>query len=380
MTLKQQSGVVRTAAICFIITFLLAACFLGREIIFPVIMATLFAVLLRPLVNFMNTRLRFPHIIAVAIAVIFGLAVALGIIYFLSAQVGGFMDDLPALKKNISYHLEHVQSWIQKQFKVTVAEQDQYMDSMMQDSNVLSTNSISSLTGPILNGILIPIYTFLILIYRALFLRFLIMVTPKDHHGTLAEIVLEVKSVVRSYIVGLLLDMSIVATLTSVGFWIAGVEYFIFLGLLTAILNLIPYVGMIIATLISCLVAMVSSTEITPVIGVLIVNGIVQFLENNILMPRIVGSKVSINALASMIAVIIGGHVAGVAGMFLAIPVVAILKVVFDRIDGTKPVGFLMGDNIPKTFNWRSIRFPDLNAGGGETNSKITEEDNREIL
>lgn len=376
MRTTRQLGVVRTASICFIIAFLLTACFLGREILFPLLMAMLFAVLLRPMVSFMNKRLRFPHVIAVLIAVSFGLSVTLAVIYFLSIQIGGFMNDLPALKRNISLHLSHIQGWIHDQFKVPVKEQDRYFDSMVNPKRMITSGSITSLTGPILNAILIPIYTFLILIYRALFLRFLIRVTPNEHHARLAEIVFEIKSVVRSYILGLLLEMAIVSALTAVGFWIVGVEYFIFLGLLTGILNLIPYIGIIVALVVSMLVAMVSSPDIAPVIGVLLVNIIVQFIDNNILMPRVVGSKVSINALASMVAVIVGGHLAGVAGMFLALPVVAIVKVIFDRIETTNAIGYLMGDNIPKTFSWRSIRFPDLNAGGHEEK----DEENREIL
>jgi predicted PurR-regulated permease PerM len=274
--------------------------------------------------------------------------------------------------------MSHIQQWITHRFKVPVQEQDRYFDSMVSKNNMLTAGSIGSLTGPILNAILIPIYTFLILIYRALFLRFLIRVTPEEHYGTLMEIVFEIKSVVRSYILGLLLEMAIVSALTAVGFWIVGVEYFIFLGVLTGILNLIPYIGIIVALVISMLVAMVSSPDFTPVIGVLLVNVAVQFVDNNILMPRVVGSKVSINALASMVAVIVGGHLAGVAGMFLALPVVAIVKVIFDRFERTNAIGYLMGDSIPKTFSWRSIRFPDLNAGGNEEEEK--DKENREIL
>lgn len=382
MTIKA-SPIIRVASLCVIISFLLIICYLGKEILFPLLMAMLFAILLRPVVNFMNTRMRLPHVIAVSIAVIVGLAIVLGVIYFLAAQIAGFMDDLPMIKNNINRHFHHIQYWVLQTFHITVAEQNQYMDDMMGDSKMLSTQNISGLTGPILNGILIPIYTFLILIYRALILRFLIMMTPKTHHGTLAEIVFEVKSVIRSYITGLLLELAIVATMTAVGYWIIGVNYFIFLGILTGVLNLIPYVGIMVALVISILVALVSSPDLSPVIGVIVVNGLVQFIDNNILMPRIVGSKVSINAMVSIIAVIIGGHVAGIAGMFLALPIVAIVKVIFDRIDSTKPVGFLMGDNVPKTFSWRSIKLPDLNAGGhapGDVMEELRQEESREIL
>jgi len=383
MAIGNNTKVVRAAAVCFIITFLVFVVFFGREILFPILMALLFAILLRPMVNFMHGKLRFPHMIAVALAVLIGLAIALGILYFLTAQVASFMADLPSIKKNIDVHLHHIQDWINSTFKVSTEEQNAYLEGMKSKSSMISADSIGSVTGSLLNFILIPIYTFLILMYRTLFLRFLMQVTPKTEHGTLAEIVTEVKSVVRSYITGLLIELLIVAAMTSLGLWIIGVEYFIFLGIFTAVLNLIPYVGIMVACIVSVLVAMVSSTEVSVIIGVIAVNGFVQLIDNNILMPRIVGSKVSINALASIIAVIIGGYLAGVAGMFLAIPVVAIMKVIFDRIDTLKPFGFLMGDHIPKTFNWYSIRFPDLNAGSRDIMDDpedLSKQEAREIL
>jgi hypothetical protein len=90
---------------------------------------------------------------------------------------------------------------------------------------------------------------------------------------------------------------------------------------------------------------------------------VVQFLDNNILVPLIVSSKVKINALVSIVGIIIGGALAGVSGMFLAIPIIAVLKVIFDRIDGLKPWGILLGDNLTKTFEWGKIKFPSMAVG-----------------
>ena len=373
---KDNSRIYKAAAACFVIAFLMLMAFLGREILFPILMSLLFAILLRPIVSFLHTRLRFPHMLAVILAVINGILVLLTLIYFLSTQISVFMNDLPHIKKNILLHFDHIQSWIQGKFKISSREQKQYIESTMNSSSMLNKSSIGSLTGSLLNFILIPIYTFLILIYRTLFLKFLIQVFDSSNHALLAETLGEIKLVVKSYVTGLMLELLIVAAMTSVGLWLIGVPYFIFLGILTAILNLIPYVGILIAGIVSILVALVSSTELGIILGVIGVNAFVQLVDNNILIPKIVGSKVKMNALASIVAVIIGGHLAGVAGMFLAIPVIAILKVIFDRIDNLKPIGFLLGDNIPKTFNWRKIRLPDLNAGG---ESKQTGE-SREIL
>ena len=173
----------------------------------------------------------------------------------------------------------------------------------------------------------------------------------------------QIKTVVQSYIVGLLIEMGVVGVLTSVGLMLLGVEYAILLGVITAILNLIPYIGILIAAIVSILATLVNSSELSAIIGVILLNVVVQFIDNNILVPRIVGNKVRINALVSMVGVVIGGSLAGIAGMFLAIPLIAILKVIFDRIEILSPWGYLMGDDLPKTYTWNKLVLPDYNQG-----------------
>jgi predicted PurR-regulated permease PerM len=137
---------------------------------------------------------------------------------------------------------------------------------------------------------------------------------------------------------------------------IVGVEYAILLGVLTGLLNLIPYLGIFVAMLISIFATLTGTPDISMIIGVIVVTIVVQLIDNNILVPLVVSSKVEINAMASIVGIIIGGALAGIPGMFLAIPTIAILKVIFDRIAPLKPWGYLMGDDLPKTYEWRNIR------------------------
>ena len=373
--------VTKAAAICIIITFITLTIYLGKEILFPILMALLVAVLLRPVVFFLNKKLRFPNVIAVLVAVLIAVGLLASIVFLLSSQISDLMTDLPVIQKNIMAHFHHLQQWIKAKFNISYTDQANYIESTMSNSRMISSSSIGSLTTSLLNLVLIPIYTFLILLYRALFIRFLLKLTPAANHSTLATILFEIKTVIRSYISGLLLEVIIVSVMTAFGLWLIDVEYFIFLGIMTGILNLIPYIGIIFACTISAFIALVGSPEPSIIIGVLAVNGIVQFIDNNILIPKVVGSKVSINALASMIGVVVGGSLAGVAGMFLAIPVIAILKVIFDHIEVLKPFGYLMGDHIPKTVNWYNIRLPDFNAGNNDAEERHAEvSPEREIL
>lgn len=369
MEAKTQNELVRTAAGFFIIACVLVLIYVASDILFPLIMALLFGIILRPISKFLNEKLKIPNFIAIGFAVLLGMSIIFSIFLFMSDQIANFMNDLPTIKQNLYQNVWKLQNWISKTFGFSFSEQEDYVGTTLSNSDMFSSSSIGSITNTVLYFVLIPVYTFLILSYRSLLLGFLLKLVPQREIENLKGIITEVKSVIRSYIIGLLMEVVVVATLTSFGLWLVGVEYFIFLGVMTAFLNLIPYIGIIVACTISAFIALVGSNDPSVIIGVLIVNAVVQFIDNNILIPKIVGSKVSINALASMVGVIVGGSLAGISGMFLAIPMIAILKVVFDHVPNLKPFGYLMGDDIPKSFDWNKIRLP-IFTGDKEASKK----------
>ncbi len=196
--------------------------------------------------------------------------------------------------------------------------------------------------------ILLPIYTFLLLFYRKLIYQFLLDVFPSKERKKVEDVIEESNTIVRAYMLGLLVEMLIVTVLNAIGFFIIGIQYAIFLAVLAAVLNLIPYIGMLIASVICVAITLTNSDSISAIIWTGAILIIVQFIDNNFIMPYIVGSKVRINALFSIVGVLIGGLLAGIPGMFLSIPVMAIMKAIFDRVDNLKPWGLLLGDGGPK--------------------------------
>lgn len=160
----------------------------------------------------------------------------------------------------------------------------------------------------------------------------------------LIDVLSEIKTVVKGYIIGLFIEMGIVGTLTTTGFLLLGIHYAILLGVITAVLNLIPYIGILVAGLIAIFATLGNSTDVYLIIGIIIVNSVVQLIDNNIIVPKVVGNKVSINALVTMVGVIIGGTLWGIPGMILSIPITAIIKIIFDRIESLKPWGALLGN------------------------------------
>jgi predicted PurR-regulated permease PerM len=336
--------------------------YIGQDVIMPILMSFLFAVLLRPVVLFLKKRLHFPHVLAALFAVIFFVLVISGIIAFMSMQVTEIVSDLNKIERNLTIHLHNLQQYVKEHFHVSTREQNKYIndatDDSMQKGREWLASFLISFTDTVFDMILIPIYTFLILLYRTHFMMFFSKLFRKEHHEKLQDILLQIKVAVRSYIVGLILEMIAVSVLTTVGFMIIGVEYPILLGIITGVLNLIPYIGILFAGVLSIVASLTGSTDLSIVIGVIVVNVIVQLIDNNILVPMIVNSKVEINAFVSIVGIIIGGSLGGIYGMFLAIPVIAVLKVIFDRMENLEPWGYLMGDDLPKTYVWKKIKLP----------------------
>lgn len=365
----------KLAFILLSLSLIVAFIYFGQQVLVPIMLALLFAILLRPVVFFLNSKLKFPHVIAAIVSVLLFLLFIAGIILFVSWQIGDMASDWGRIKENITTHYHTIQKWVSQHLNISYNEQQKYVEqatngSIGKGGNIMG-DTLSSFTGAFFSMILVPIYMFLFLLYRNLFIKFLTKLVGEQEHATLQDILMHVKVAIQRYVVGLLIDFFIVATLTSIGLIIVGVEYAVLLGVITGLLNLIPYIGIMIACGISILASLTSSTDISLVLGVVIVNVSVQLLENNLIVPMIVSSKIKVNAFVSIAGVIVGGTIAGVAGMFLSIPIIAILKVVFDRVESLEPWGYLMGDDLPKTYEWGKFKLPSWNAGShNDLNSK----------
>ncbi|CAM3713497.1 AI-2E family transporter [Flavobacterium chungbukense] len=349
------------AKLAFILVTLICFAFIfctGKDILTPVLLAFLFAVLLLPIFTFLNTKFKFPRHLAALVCLAVFLSIIVGILIFISYQVTYMANDFETIKKNANSFIIEIHKFVRENFQVSIGDQKKYLDSVTKDSvktgQAKLGSFIISMSDVLLDSTIIIIYTFLFLIYKEHFKLFLAKLIRKENHPVLVDILSQIKVSINNYIVSLIIEMIVVSVLTSLGLWIIGIKYFILLGLITGILNLIPYIGILIAGIITVLASLTGSAEFSMILGILIVNVIVQFIDNNLLVPLIINSKVEINAFVSIMGIIIGGAAAGIAGMFLAIPLLAILKIIFDRIESLAPWGYLMGNHVPRKFRWRA--------------------------
>ncbi len=320
----------------------------GKDIILPVLFSILLANILLPLTHYLTKR-KFNKLLSIVLPLFLSIIVGAGILYFLSSQVINFVDDVPALKERVNEVSHSFQLWFKENTSMKIWKQNQYINDTVADLKENAPGIVGltfvSLTGILTYIVLLPLYTFLILFYRTNIKTFLITVFKNGSEKRVTDVLTESTSVAQQYMTGLLIETTLVFTLNTIGFLILGIKYAVFLALFAALLNLIPYVGILVANILCMLITLISSTEMSNVLWVGVILAVVQFLDNNFGMPLIVGNKVRINALVTIIGVLVGGALCGIPGMFLAIPGLAVLKVIFDKVPELQPWGILLGDN-----------------------------------
>jgi predicted PurR-regulated permease PerM len=317
-----------------------------QDVLVPFAFAGLIAVLLNPVYSFLENK-NVNKILAIVLTIFLAILVVAALLFFLSAQIAQFGEMAPQLQTKFLSLMHEGQAWITAKFGMSVEKQASMAKDAMSGGKAFVGKTLNTLMGMITFLVLIPLYVFLLLFYKPLILNFIFEVFEKDNSDQVAEILQETKGAVQSYIVGLMIETSIIAVLNSAALLILGVKYAVLLGVIGAIMNLIPYIGGIIAIGLPVLMSLITGDNLTTPLLIVGAYTLIQFADNNIIVPRIVSSKVSVNALISILIVLLGGNLWGVSGMFLSIPFVAVLKIIFDRIDGLKPWGKLLGDDMP---------------------------------
>ncbi|HTF30237.1 MAG TPA: AI-2E family transporter [Flavitalea sp.] len=337
---------------------LISLCYIAiviKEILSPLLFSLLFSVVLLPVTGFMERRLKIPGGMAAGISVSLLLGGLVFVFYFLGSEISNLANDWPQFQAQINLTFQSLQQWIEETMHINIKDQLKYVDKAT--SEVISSSStvigatVASLSSILLFIVFSMIYTFFLLFYRRLILKFLIAVFKEENSATVYDIVEQVQYIVRKYILGLLLQTLIVTTVFCISFLALGIKYAVLLGLIAGIFNLIPYIGIFTSLVLSTFVTFATGAVATKILLVVIVYVVVHLIDSNILLPLIVGSKVRINALVTVIGVILGEMIWGISGMFLSIPVIAISKIIFDRVESLKPWGLLLGEeeeNKPK--------------------------------
>jgi predicted PurR-regulated permease PerM len=352
--LKKYPFYIRATVILFGLILFSYALFNLRDILVPLSFAAFLAILLNPLVN-LFLRWKTPRLLAIILSLLTAIVVISGIAYVLSIQIASFTDQLPAFGKKSLELISSLQHEINHRFGIAMSRQNQFINDTEAGMKPLIGQTLGTVMGTLALVFLLPVYTFLFLFYKTLILDFLYEIFAEKNEIEVSTVLKQVKVAIQRYMFGLLLEALIVATLNASALLMLGVQYAILLGILGAILNMLPFIGGILAVILPILIATITKDGIHTQLLIVIAYIVIQFVDNHFLVPYIVSSKVKINALISIVVVLLGAAVWGISGMFLSIPFIGVLKIVFDRIPELKPWGKLLGDEVP-TFHRGQLR------------------------
>lgn len=341
----------RWASVLFILIALGFLIVVGKQILCPLVFSMMFSLLLLPVGKFLEEKFRFHRSAASMLSVLLMLAVFALVLYLVGSQLADLLTDWPHLKVQLNNSFYELLNWVRANYHVTESKQLNLVHSAtskISDGGGSAAISVTLLTASsiLLFWVFVIIDTFFLLFYRRLLLQFLIAVFKKENAIAVYEVVERVKFIITKYITGLMLEMTVVSAICCTVFLIGGLKYALLLGLITGLFNIIPYLGIATALLFSTLITLSTGVAAGKVILVVATIIIMHLADSNVLLPLIVGSQVRINALITILGVVLGEMLWGIAGMFLSIPVIAILKIIFDRVESMQPWGLLLGDEV----------------------------------
>jgi len=322
---------------------------LTSAIVVPIVFSLLLAIVLSPVVDFL-VRHKFNRVFAIVIAILLSLILISGLIAVIIYQVSQLTESWPQLIAKITVIVNQAISEASASLGV---KPDKLHTWIVETQNELLNFNSSSLGKTLMSvgsGItmffLIPVYIFLILLYQPIILEFINQISGAENKVQIREVVTQTKKVVQHYLVGLLIEAGIVAVLDIAALFLLGIPYAILLGIMAALLNMIPYLGGIVGAGVPMAIALATKDSPWFAVYVMVAFYVIQLIDNNYIVPKIVASKVKINALFSIIVVLAGNALWGISGMFLSLPLLAIIKLTFDNFEPLKPWGFLLGDTL----------------------------------
>lgn len=317
----------------------------ASSILVPIVTSLFLALLLNPIVSWLEKK-GMNSILAIILTLLLVSIVVSSAVFYISTQAKDLIMDLPNLMDKFNAVMDKIFSQLNKLIGFSSTDQLDLLkdnaDKLISSGGSIFTDAISVTSNVVTFITLIPIYIFFFLLYRKNFKHFLSMLSQKNKDSELLDIAVEIKKMTHSYISGLLIVISIIAILNTVGLLILGLKYALFMGVVSAILTVIPYIGVFIGASLPIMVALITKDSLMYPIGVVSIYAFVQFVEGNFITPNIIGSKVDVNPLAAIIALIIGGQIWGIIGMILAIPMCGIMKIIFSHYESTKPYALLL--------------------------------------
>lgn len=343
-----------------------------RPVLVPLVLAVLISYLVAPLVDWLQVRVRLPRAVGILAALIVTGMLFVGVAGLVSASVRTLAVKGPQYQQRIvllmDYGSDMAREWGNRLATVfdgplapgdpgpsggdaslampTLAPVVEDSPDALLESSVLrewvSNLPFADLLLKLLNNVALWAGNLLLVLVFVVYLvggR-----TPSSHKSGLWR---QIDMRVRRYILVKVATSALTGVLVAVILTILGLDLAVVFGVLAFLLNFIPSVGSIVATVLPLPVALVQYDTTMMVLLVLVIPGAVQLTIGNVVEPKIMGSALSLHPITILLALIFWGILWGVAGMLLAAPITAVLKIVLDRVPGAQPIARLLEGELP---------------------------------
>lgn len=345
--MKSNTLLVRVTLLLLIPILFLFGIIAAKDFLFPLFLALLFAYLLYPIVNFLDSK-GLPRAIPILLSILFAFVVIGGIIFLFYSQLNLLLEDFDAIKQQATQNIDAFEQTIKETFGLQGSRIDGFLkdqvDTFFSTEGSGINKLFSATTGTLSKLFLLPVYVFLFLFFRTKFAYFILKVVNESKRSRAVKTLRDISTVAARYMGGVTIVVLILCVLNSTGLLIIGVPYAILLGITSAFFNFIPYFGTLMGGSVPLLFVLLSSeTPLATGIQVLILFIIVQVTENNILTPMIVGGNVKINPFFVIVGLVAGAMIWGVAGMVVVIPILAMARIIMTNTENLQPYAYLLG-------------------------------------
>jgi predicted PurR-regulated permease PerM len=342
---SQKSIGLAASLLCLVL--IIGLLYTLQSVLVPLMFSILLAISLFPVTRFIE-KYKVNRVTASLLSVFIAIVLIGGLIWFIVHQVLIIGSNGSEWQSRFAHILDTIQNWVTMRFGIEQGQITQqitaFTNRAVSNVGVIVGAAFGSVGSILAGAIIVPLFTFFLLYYRDFFREFFFHAFISTSKELVSDVLDKIYYVVQSYLVGLVTVMGIVAVLNTIGLLLLGIPYAWFFGILASLLMLLPYIGIAIGSVLPAFFALATKDNAWYAVGVIGWFQVVQFLEGNFLTPNIVGGKVSINPLMALIGLLLGGMLFGLAGLILAIPMIAVLKVVFDAIPSMKAFGFLIGE------------------------------------
>lgn len=344
-----MENIKKTTLIIFLIVLTIALMLLLESFLIPLFYGLLIALIVYPVCKKLENK-KVPRSLAIFISIMIVVVVVCALLFILFLQIKALNQKLPALSNHLIVFINDVQNWVLHNFGLSLVEQDKLVTDMGKGlaANIGSiiSGSFSAAAETLFYLVIIPVYSALFLYYRTVLVTFVAAVISQKNKENLPSVLSETIHIYYNYIKGMMLLYLIVGILNSIGLLLLGVDYAILFGMVTAIMTIIPYIGIMISSILPMTIVWAETNNVWYPLGVVMVFAFVQYLEANIIFPYVVGKQLGINTLVSIMVILLGGAIWGVSGMILFLPFLALFKLISGKVEGLKPFYNLL--EIPK--------------------------------